>query len=311
LPDPNLLVGLQTKDDAGVYKLNENTALIQTMDFFTPMVDDPYTFGQIAAANALSDVYAMGGSPILAMNIVCFPQCEDIKILRQILLGGLSKIQEADVLLVGGHTVDDLEPKYGLSVTGIVHPEKLISNSNARCGDLLFLTKPLGNGVIATSIKAEMVSQEAYIEAVEWMSMLNNKASEAMQEVGVNAATDVTGFGLLGHLYEMCISSNVKAEIYSDNIQFMQDSLYYATLGLIPGGAYTNREYLINKVDINNSIDANIRDLLFSPETSGGLLIAVTENNASNLISAMQKRNCSCFMIGRIVEKIPSLIRVI
>ncbi len=183
--DPALLVGIHTRDDAGVYKLREDLALIQTLDFFTPMVDDPYTFGQIAATNAINDIYAMGGKPLLAMNIVCFPQCEDMSILGKILQGGLSKVKEAGALLVGGHTVDDNEPKYGLAVSGLVHPEQIISNSGARPGDLLYLSKPLGNGIIATAIKAEMVAPQDAEEAINWMTTLNKDGAEAMQEAGI------------------------------------------------------------------------------------------------------------------------------
>jgi selenide,water dikinase len=300
---PNLLVGIDTRDDAGIYKINEDVALIQTLDFFTPMVDDPYIFGQIAATNAINDIYAMGGQPLLAMNIVCFPQCEDMQTLREILAGGLSKIKEAGAYLIGGHTVDDNEPKYGLSVTGMVHPDQIIGNTGASPGDQLFLTKPLGNGIIATAIKAEMASEQDYEEAVKWMSMLNGNASEAMQEVGINAATDITGFGLLGHLYEMASGSNVGVEIYANQIKFMSGTLKYASMGLIPGGAYTNRDYLTNKVEIRADLDQSIKDLIFSPETAGGLLIAVSDKKAGNLQSAMDKRDCCCFNIGRVKSK--------
>ena len=195
------------------------------------MVDDPFIFGQIAATNALNDIYAMGGTPLLALNVVCFPECADLQVLRSILEGGLSKVLEAGALLVGGHTVDDNEPKYGLAVSGLVHPQKIIANNGAQPGDLLFLTKPLGNGVIATGIKAEMVSSEAYKEAIKWMSMLNRESSQAMMEVGVNAATDITGFGLMGHLYEMAWGSNVQVEVFAEQIPFMEGTLEYAGLG--------------------------------------------------------------------------------
>jgi selenide,water dikinase len=300
---PNLLVGIDTRDDAGIYKLNEELALIQTLDFFTPMVDDPYIFGQIAATNAINDIYAMGGRPLLAMNVVCFPQCEDMQILRKILEGGLSKVKEAGAFLVGGHTVDDNEPKYGLAVAGLVHPAKITGNAGARPGDLLFLTKPLGNGVIATTVKAELCSEEAYNEAVKWMSMLNRNACEAMQEVGINAATDITGFGLLGHLFEMASASDVKVELYADQVEFMTGTLEYANMGLIPGGAYTNREYLADKVEISPAVDPVIKDLLFSPETAGGILIAVSEEKADALRSAMARRECTCFQVGRVAGK--------
>lgn len=296
-------MGINTRDDAGIFKLNEDLALIQTLDFFTPMVDDPFVFGQIAATNAINDIYAMGGRPLLAMNIVCFPQCEDMQLLREILEGGLSKIKEAGAFLVGGHTVDDNEPKYGLAVAGLVHPNKIISNDGARPGDLLFLTKPLGNGVIATTIKAEMASAEAYNDAVGWMSMLNRKACDTMQEIGINAATDVTGFGFIGHLFEMAAGSNVQVEVYADKVEFMTGALEYANMGLIPAGAYTNREYLADKVEYTREIDPTLRDLLFSPETAGGLLISLPESKALELMAAMEKRACRCFNVGRVIDK--------
>lgn len=297
---PDLLVGFDTRDDAGVFKISEDTAIIQTLDFFTPMVDDPYVFGQVAATNAINDVYAMGGKPLLAMNIVCFPQCGDLGILKEILRGGLDKIKEAGALLVGGHTVDDNEPKYGLSVTGVVHPERIIGNAGARPGDVLFLTKPLGNGVIATAIKAEMASREAYEEAVYWMTMLNKEPCAAMQEVGVNAATDITGFGLIGHLYEMASGSDVRVEVYAGKVGFMKETLEHAGIGLIPGGAYTNREYLKDKVEIDSRVDGIVADLLFSPETAGGLLIAVPGEKRDKLAEALEKRGCAFFEIGKV-----------
>lgn len=305
---PDLMVGIQTRDDAGVFKLNEQTALIQTLDFFTPMVDDPFIFGQIAAVNALNDVYAMGGRPLLAMNIVCFPDCEDMSLLSKILQGGLDKINEAEAVLVGGHSVDDQEPKYGLAVTGIVNPQRLITNSGAKPGDLLFLTKPLGTGVIATSIKAEMASTEAYEEAVHWMTRLNQKACEAMQAVGVNAATDVTGFGLVGHTMEVAASSGVSIEIWASRIKFIKDTLENAAMGLIPGGAYANRQYLKGKTIILPQVDPLVADLLFSPETAGGLLIAVGEEKADSLLSEMKERECWCYQVGRVLgQGLPSL----
>ena len=301
--DKNLLVGISSRDDAGVYRLNDELAIIQTMDFFTPMVDDPYTFGQIAAVNAINDVYAMGGQPLLAMNLVCYPKCADMFMLRKILEGGLSKVKEAGALIVGGHTVDDNEPKYGLSVCGLVHPDQVISNSTALPGDRLFLTKPLGNGIIATAIKAEMASPSATDEAVYWMSMLNKIGCEVMQQVGVNAATDITGFGLAGHLYELAAGSDVEVELNTDQIRFMEGTLEYANLGLVPGGAYTNREYLADKVEYQEEIDITRRDLLFSPETAGGLLVALDDNKADAFQKAMQERDCLCYEIGRVLQK--------
>ena len=299
---PNLLVGIDSRDDAGVYRLNDEMAIIQTLDFFTPMVDDPYIFGQIAATNALNDIYAMGGDPLMAMNLVCYPQCGDLSLLRGILEGGLSKVKEAGALLVGGHTVDDNEPKYGLSVCGLVHPDKVISNSSAQAGDILFLTKPLGNGIIATAIKAEMASAQATDEAVEWMRTLNREACRAMQEVGVNAATDVTGFGLVGHLFELASASNVEVELHCGQIGFMQGALEYASMGLVPGGAYSNREYLAEKVEFRERIDTERQDLIFSPETAGGLLVSVEPNKAGAFRDALQKRACTCYQIGQVLR---------
>ena len=298
---PNLLVGIESRDDAAIYKVREDLALIQTLDFFTPMVDDPFVFGQIAAANALNDVYAMGGVPFMALNIVCYPECEDMDVLGLILEGGLSKVQEAGAVLAGGHTVDDNEPKYGLSVSGMVHPDKVINNAGAREGDIIFLTKPLGNGVVSTAIKAEMVSDKAYQEAIKWMSMLNKETAEIMQEIGVNAATDVTGFGLIGHLYEMAAASNKEVELYASQVEFMTGAIEYANLGLIPGGAYTNRDYLADKVEYIEEIKGMPRELLFSPETAGGILIAVNAGKAEQLQTALQQKGDCCFQVGKVI----------
>lgn len=304
------MVGLDHRDDAGVYLLNDAQAIIQTVDFFTPMVDDPYRFGQIAAVNALNDVYAMGGKPLLTMNLLMYPQCGDMIVLKEILKGGLSKIEEAGALLVGGHSVDDNEPKYGLSVTGVVHPDQLLSNAGARPRDVLFLTKPLGNGVIATAIKAELVEQEHAEEAIRWMSTLNKRDSEAMQVVGVHAATDVTGFGLIGHLHEMAAASNVEMEIDSQKIPFMGGVLKAANMGLIPGGAYTNRDYLQNKVQVEGTVDRTVYDLLFSPETAGGMLISVPEERQDQLAQALQTRECSYAIIGKVLKDEFASIRI-
>ncbi len=308
--DPALLVGIHTRDDAGVYKLSEDLALIQTLDFFTPMVDDPYLFGQIAACNALNDIYAMGGKPLLAMNVVCFPQCEDMAILEKILQGGLRKIKEAGALLVGGHTVDDNEPKYGLSVAGLVHPEQIISNSGARPGDRIYLSKPMGNGIIATAIKAEMASPEDMEAAINWMTMLNKAGAEAMQEAGIKAATDVTGFGLLGHLYEMASASDVAVEIYTDKLPFMSGVMGYAGLGLVPAGAYSNRDYLQDKVVYASEMEPNLRELLFCPETAGGLLMAVPESLEEKFLHSMAARKCTVYEIGRVIAEKFAPIRV-
>lgn len=296
---PDLLVGAETRDDAGVFRISPDTALIMTVDFFTPMVDDPYLFGQIAATNAINDVYAMGGTPRLAMNIVCYPECEDLGVLRRILAGGLSKIEEAGALLVGGHTIDDKEPKYGLSVTGMVHPDRVISNAGARPGDVLILTKPIGNGIIATAVKADLASQDAYDEAARWMTTLNREASEVMQEIGVHAATDITGFGILGHLHEMAAASGVEAEMWADNVPLMKGASDYASMGLVPGGAYRNRDYLAGQVVFEQEPEGAVKDILFCPETAGGLLIAAEQSRADALLQALRDRQVPAVLVGR------------
>lgn len=236
-PDPRLLVGFDRADDAGVYKLTEDIAIIQTVDFLTPMVDDPFLFGQIAAANALSDVYAMGGEPLTVMNIVCFPECLDVRVLQEIIKGGLTKIEEAGATLVGGHTVDDDEPKYGLSVTGVIDPARVVSNAGAKEGDYLYLTKPLGSGIISTAIKGEMASELVVSRAVNSMAALNKTARDAMMRVGIDSATDVTGFGLLGHAMEMAESSGVGIKLWYDTLPVLTGVEELAQMGLIPGGS--------------------------------------------------------------------------
>jgi selenide,water dikinase len=299
---PNLMVGLETRDDAGVFKLTDNIALIQTIDFFTPMVDDPFLFGQIAAVNALNDIYAMGGNPLTAMNLVCFPQCGDMQVLRRIIEGGLVKIKEAGAVLMGGHTVDDNEPKYGLAVTGLIDPGKMVTNGNAQPGDVLILTKPLGTGVIATAIKAGMASLPAEQEAVKWMSTLNRDSCKAMMEIGVNSATDITGFGLLGHLYEMAAASDASVELYTDGISYITGTREYAGMGLIPAGAYSNREYLGDKVHIAPAVEATVADLMFSPETAGGLLIAAEKGKEQMLIEKIQASGGMAYTIGKVIK---------
>lgn len=300
----NLLVGQHSFDDAGVYKLREDLAIIQTLDFLTPMVDTPYLFGQIAAANSLSDVYAMGGKPLTAMNITAFPTCSmDLGILRDILAGGAAKILEAETLLVGGHTVEDKEPKYGLSVTGVIHPQKLVTNAGAKPGDFLILTKPLGTGVIATALKGEFVSEKEISEVILSMAMLNKNACEAMQAIGVLAATDVTGFGFLGHLLEVCNASKVSAEIDFKNLPIWPQAIEYIKYGLIPVGSYNNRKYLQEKIAFASNIEEPEKDILFDPQTSGGLLISVDAAKLSGLKDELAKRNVKYAVVGRIVEQ--------
>lgn len=283
-------MGTNTGDDAGVYRLNDDTALIQTVDFFTPVVDDPYLYGQIAAANALSDVYAMGGWPLTAMNITCFPTGKlDLGILREILQGGADKIVEAGAVLVGGHTIRDDEPKYGLAVTGIVHPEKVITNAGARPGDLLVLTKPLGIGIITTAIKGGVAPEEAVQEAVRWMTRLNREAAAAMQEVETHACTDITGFGLLGHALEMATASGVALVIDSQQVPVIAGAADLARMGILPGGARANRRFVDVHVTWPAGIPAETQDILCDPQTSGGLLIAVGREDGSVLVEKLSR----------------------
>lgn len=301
--DENLIVGLDTSDDAAVYKIDENLALIQTLDFFTPVVDDPYVFGQIAAANSLSDVYAMGGEPRLAMNIVCFPNCLEPDVLVEILKGGHDKVAEAGAILVGGHTVEDDEPKYGLSVAGFVHPDKVLTNSNAKPGDVLVITKPLGLGIINTAIKGGIADKTSYDEAVKVMSTLNKFGKEALDKVKVNSVTDITGFGLLGHALEMAEGSEVTIKIHHENIPLIANTLEYAQMGLVPAGAYANRGHIGDKVKFANQISEDMEDALFDPQTSGGLLISLPKEEADRLLGGLVNNPTSYGIIGEVVEK--------
>lgn len=301
--DENLIVGLDTSDDAAVYKIDENLALIQTLDFFTPVVDDPYVFGQIAAANSLSDVYAMGGEPKLAMNIVCFPNCLDPDVLVEILKGGHDKVEEAGAILVGGHTVEDEEPKYGLSVAGFVHPNKVLTNSNAKPGDVLIITKPLGLGIINTAIKGGIADSVSYNEAVKVMSTLNKFGKEALDGIMVNSVTDITGFGLLGHALEMAEASGVAIKIHYKDIPLITNALEYAQMGLVPAGAYSNRVYIGDEVKFKSQISEDMEDVLFDPQTSGGLLISLPRKEADKLLKALENNPTSYGIIGEVVEK--------
>mgnify|MGYP000870012447 FL=1 len=304
MKDKELIVGLDTSDDAAVYKINDDLALIETLDFFTPVVDDPYTFGQIAATNSLSDIYAMGGEPKLALNIVCFPDCLSPDILGEILRGGSDKVLEAGAILVGGHSVSDDEPKYGLSVTGFVAPDKVLVNSNAKVGDILILTKPIGLGVINTAIKAELVSEDIYKEAVRTMTTLNKFGKEAIDKVhGVHSATDITGFGLLGHALEMAEGSSVSIKIHSKDVPIIDGANDYANMGLVPAGAYSNRNHIGNRVVFKRQIPKYLEDLLFDPQTSGGLLISIDKENANNLMEELKKSPLKCAIIGEVLKK--------
>ena len=299
--DDNLLVGIETSDDAAVYKLTDELAVIQTLDFFTPVVDDPYTFGQIAAANSLSDVYAMGGKPAIALNIVCFPNCLNIDILGEILKGGADKVLESGAVVIGGHSVSDDEPKYGLSVMGLVHPDKILKNYGAKLGDILILTKPLGSGILNTAIKAGLASKEAYDKAVKVMSTLNKYAGEIITKYNVNACTDVTGFGIMGHCYEMAEGSKVSLKLYGKKLLYVEEVREYAQMGLVPAGAYSNKKYLKGKYEI---IDQPlwIEDLLFDPQTSGGLLVSVSMEEGQRLMQELDTLEIKSAIIGEVTE---------
>ena len=309
--DDNLLVGIETSDDAAIYKVTEDIALIQTVDFFTPIVDDPYTFGQIAAANSLSDVYAMGGEPKIALNIVGFPNCLDPAVLGEILAGGADKVKEAGAVLVGGHSVQDDEPKYGLCVSGFVHPKKIFKNYGCRPGDILILTQQIGTGIVNTAIKAEMASEAAVKEAVTVMASLNKKAKEVVEKYDVSACTDITGFGLLGHCVEMASASEVTFELHVEDIAYLEEAISYAQMGLIPAGAYKNRGYSIDQVDCGTVAEHYV-DLLYDPQTSGGLLVSVSPEQAEEMIKDFAEKgmDTKISIIGKVLEKGEKLIHL-
>ncbi len=298
------MVGIESSDDAAVYRINDELAMIQTLDFFTPVVDDPYTFGQIAAANSLSDVYAMGGEPKLALNIVCFPDCLDPEVLTQIMKGGHDKVSEAGAILVGGHSVSDDEPKYGLSVTGFVHPEKVKANNTAKPGDLLVLTKPLGIGIITTAIKGELAGENARDKAILSMSTLNIHGKNAIDATeNVHSVTDITGFGLLGHSLEMAEGSGVTIKIYGSSVPYIEEAKEYSQMGLIPEGAYNNRKFIGDKVRIDESVPEYLRDILYDPQTSGGLLISVARDNVEELLEGLSSSPVEYGVIGEVIQK--------
>ncbi len=311
VPDPNLLVGLDTSDDAGVYKINEETALVQTLDYFTPIVDDPYMFGQIAAANALSDVYAMGGKPITVMNIVGFPiSTLDKSVLADILAGSSDKVKESGAALVGGHSIDDQEPKFGLSVTGTVHPDKIRSNAGAKPGDKLILTKPIGVGILTTAIKKDVLDPDTTDEVMNAMATLNKDAGEAMDDFNVNACTDVTGFGLLGHTREIAAGSHVGVTVYSKQVPKLSRTRELAEKNIIPGGTKKNHQWLRESIDYNEDIDEIDQLILCDAVTSGGLLISLPENEAESLQKTLKAKNVSSAIIGEVTKENPGRITV-
>jgi selenide,water dikinase len=332
--DPNVLVGFDHADDAGVYLLTPETALVQTVDFFTPIVDDPYIFGQIAATNALSDVYAMGGKPLTALALVCFPEKGDLEILERILAGGLAKMVEAGCTVVGGHSIRDEETKFGYSVTGVIHPERVLANQGARAGDRLLFTKALGTGVISTAIKKGVARQEWIDAAVGSMTTLNKAAAEvitggaalrmdgrgarphtgqpraAVPTWGVHALTDVTGFGLIGHAREMALASGVGLVFRAGKIAVLEGALECIRAGYIPGGLTANRDFAECLVGYEAAVPEDIRTLLFDPQTAGGLLISVAAADADALAKALRDAGVPAVEIGEVIEETKPLIRV-
>lgn len=303
--DENLLVGVETSDDGAVYRISEDLAMIQTLDFFPPMVDDPYVYGQIAAANALSDIYAMGGDPRLALNIVAYPNCLGSEILGKILAGGASKVKEAGAVLAGGHSINDEEPKYGMSVTGFVHPDKIWKNVGARPGDLLILTKALGVGILNTAVKAEMASPEEEQAARESMTYLNKTAMEVFRQFPIHCCTDVTGFSLAGHALEIAKASQVSLEIFTEDLPVLPGVLEYGAMGLVPEGTYRNKVYQKVEVFLDEDISETMEDLLFDPQTSGGLLAAVPFEEGKRLLAALKEAGLKtpAAIIGKVEDR--------
>jgi len=311
--DPNVLIGFDTADDAGVYKISPELALVQTVDFFTPIVDDPYTFGQIAAVNALSDVYAMGGRPISSLAMVCFPDKKDLGILGQILAGGLSKMIEAGCTVIGGHSIRDEEIKFGYAVTGSVHPDRILANGGAKAGDVLVLTKALGTGVISTAIK-QGKAEPAWIEAAaKSMTTLNKLAAEAAAELGgdVHGATDITGFGLIGHAREVALASNVSLRIDSAKIPLLAGAVESVRAGCVPAGLKANREFAECVVEFGPKVDEITKALLFDPQTAGGLLLSISAKASTQFLRAVQNRGGAAIYVGEVLPRTDPLIMIV
>lgn len=306
-----MLVGLDTNDDAGVYKLTEDIALVQTLDFFSPMTDDPYMFGQIAAANSLSDVYAMGGKPLTAMNIACFATCVEPEVMGEILRGGADKCSEAGVVILGGHTVENQDVKYGLAVTGVVHPEAIISNAGAKPSDILMLTKPLGSGIIATATKAGLAETAHSAHALEQMARLNSYAAEILMRHGVRGGTDITGFGLLGHSCELALASQVELELWASSLLLLPGVVEYAAMGLIPGAAYKNADHFGSGIEFAAEVPQTLRDIMYDPQTSGGLLFAVPEQKAAQALAELGAAGITAASIGQCREGQAGRIKVV
>jgi selenide,water dikinase len=310
--DPNVLVGFDHADDAGVYQIAPDQALVQTVDFFTPIVDDPYVFGQIAATNALSDIYAMGGKPLTALALVCFPDKADLEILERILAGGLSKMVEAACVVIGGHSIRDEETKFGYAVTGLIHPKKVFTNAGAKPGDALIFTKPLGTGVISTAIKKNKAEPAWIAAAVQSMTTLNKRAADVIQqgEFRVHAMTDVTGFGLIGHARELALASNVTLQFFSQDMPALPGALECIRAGYVPGGLKNNRDFAECWVGYEAAISDDLKTLLFDPQTAGGLLVSVAEDDRQRLVRELQGAGVPARHVGNVTESQKPLIRI-
>lgn len=308
--DPNLLVGYDSSDDAAVYKVSDDVAMIQTVDFFPPVVDDPYTFGQIAATNALSDVYAMGGQPTLAMNLLAFPSCLPVEAVGDILAGGASKVVEAGAVIAGGHSIEDQEPKYGLCVTGLVHPSRILTNSGAKEGDILVLTKPLGTGILSTAAKAELLEERAYKQMVELMTTLNKYAAQAVGPIALSACTDVTGFGLVGHVKEMAEGCGSTIELWAGKIPIVPKALELARDGIIPAGAYRNMDFTANDTLEDSAVPREVLDCLYDPQTAGGLLLSVPEGKLQELLTRLTDAGVPAAAVGAVVSRREKLVHI-
>jgi selenide, water dikinase len=311
--DPNVLIGFETADDAGVYQLTPEMALVQTVDFFTPIVDDPFVFGQIAATNALSDVYAMGGWPISALALVCFPDGGDLNVLEEMLAGGLSKLIEAQCALIGGHSIRDEEIKLGYAVTGTIHPQRVLANKGAKAGDRLIFTKAIGTGVISTAIKRGKAEAAWVRDAVRSMTTLNRTAAEIVTSslgFAVHGMTDVTGFGMIGHAREMAVASGVSLRIHASRVSLLAGAMECVRAGYVPGGLKSNRSFAESCVEFEDGVPEEIRTLLFDPQTAGGLLVSVAEKDAERLVAALRNSAIDAVEIGEVIAKQKPLIRV-
>lgn len=301
--DENLLVGYNKNDDASVYKINDDVAIVQTIDFFPPIVDDPYMFGRIAAANALSDIYAMGATPKTALNMMCIKEELDSNIFEEILRGGYDTAKEANCVICGGHTIKAPEPIYGLTVTGIVNPKKILTNSNAKIGDILILTKKLGIGILTTADKASLLDKEVHDTIVNQMATLNKTACEVMVKYNVHSATDITGFGFIGHLYEMADGSDASIEIDSKNVKYIKDAYEFVKNGIMPAGLNNNRKIYENKVNVSKDVEVYLTDIFYDPQTSGGLLISLDANDADKCLKELVDNKVDAFVVGKVIDK--------